>query len=170
MRCSVVFGVTLRLFVINILPSSPTINTAAYCSDVSHSTCVTVAVVHRRPCWQHRACCSANSRQVSQIGSESRFLPTPPAFDAPVRGVPVGILYAVWYVKLEWLGYPMVKKFRRYVYSFWQNARTWRTHRQTDRQTDTARRHRPRLHSIARQNEMQDWKPVIYGVSVCDTL
>jgi len=23
------------------------------------------------------------------IGSESRFLPTPPAFDAPVRGVPV---------------------------------------------------------------------------------
>ena len=26
------------------------------------------------------------------IGSESRFLPTPPAFDAPVRGVPVGIL------------------------------------------------------------------------------
>jgi len=26
-----------------------------------------------------------------QAGSESRFLPTPPAFDAPVRGVPVGI-------------------------------------------------------------------------------
>jgi len=25
------------------------------------------------------------------IGSESRFLPTPPAFDAPVRGIPVGI-------------------------------------------------------------------------------
>jgi len=27
----------------------------------------------------------------SDIRSESRFLPTPPAFDAPVRGVPVGI-------------------------------------------------------------------------------
>jgi len=26
------------------------------------------------------------------VGSESRFLPTPPAFDAPVRGVRVGIL------------------------------------------------------------------------------
>jgi len=26
------------------------------------------------------------------IRLESRFLPTPPAFDAPVRGVPVGIL------------------------------------------------------------------------------
>ena len=25
------------------------------------------------------------------IRPESRFLPTPPAFDAPVRGVPVGI-------------------------------------------------------------------------------
>jgi len=26
------------------------------------------------------------------IGWESRFLPTPPAFDAPVRGLPDGIL------------------------------------------------------------------------------
>ena len=33
-----------------------------------------VAVVHRRPCLQHLACCSVNSRH---IGSESRFLPTP---------------------------------------------------------------------------------------------
>ena len=30
MRCSVVFGVTLRLLVINISSSSPAINTAAY--------------------------------------------------------------------------------------------------------------------------------------------
>jgi len=29
--------------------------------------------------------------QQQAIGSESRFLPTPPAFDAPVRGVSVGI-------------------------------------------------------------------------------
>ena len=54
------------------------------------------------------------------IRPESRFLPTPPAFDAPVRGggsrrnitTPFGT------GKLEWCGYPMVKKFRRYVYSF----------------------------------------------------
>ena len=66
------------------------------------------------------------------IGSESRFLLTPPAFDAPVRGVPSEYCHAVWYgKKLEWLGYLMMKKFRRYVYSFWQNARTWQTHRQT---------------------------------------
>jgi len=46
------------------------------------------------------------------IGSESRFLPTTPAFDAPFRGggsrrniaMPFGT------EKLDWLGYPMVKK------------------------------------------------------------
>jgi len=35
--------------------------------------------------------------------------------------------------KLEWLRYPIVKKFWRYFYSFWHNSRTWQTH--TDRQT-----------------------------------
>ena len=35
----------------------------------------------------------------------------------------------------------MVKKFRRYVYSFWRDPRTWRT----DRRTDTAWQQRPRL-------------------------
>jgi len=33
------------------------------------------------------------------IGSESRFLPTPPAFDAAVRGIPVRVLLFVWYEK-----------------------------------------------------------------------
>ena len=47
---------------------------------------------------------------------------------------------------LLWLGYPTVNKFRRYLlYSFWRNSRTWQTHRQTDRRTDTASEHRPRL-------------------------
>jgi len=43
--------------------------------------------------------------------------------------------------KLKWCSCPMVKKFRRYVYSFWRGPRTW----QTDRRTDTACWHRPRL-------------------------
>ena len=52
------------------------------------------------------------------IRPESRFLLTPPAFDASVRG---------------------------HVYSFWHDPRTWQTDGQTDRQTDTAWRHYPRL-------------------------
>jgi len=38
--------------------------------------------------------------------------------------------------KLEWLGYPMVKKYQRYLYSFWRNSGTWQTDRRTDRRTD----------------------------------
>ena len=34
--------------------------------------------------------------------------------------------------KLEWCGYPMVKKFRRYAYSFWHDPRTWVTDGRTD--------------------------------------
>ena len=37
--------------------------------------------------------------------------------------------------KLEWRGYPTVKKFWWYVYSFWYDPQTWQTHRRTDRQT-----------------------------------
>jgi len=59
MRCSVVFGVTLRLLVINI-SSSPAINTAAYYQRCV-TTCETVAVVHQRPCLQHLASCSVNT-------------------------------------------------------------------------------------------------------------
>jgi len=49
MRCSVVFGVTLRLLVINISSSSPAINTAAYYQRCV-TTCETVAVVQRLVC------------------------------------------------------------------------------------------------------------------------
>ena len=54
--------------------------------------------------------------------------------DTPV--IPVGIL--AWRLvrkktRMVWQ-YPMAKKIRGYVYSFWQNSRTWLT----DRQTDTA--------------------------------
>jgi len=30
---------------------------------------------------------------------------------------------------LEWCGYPMVKKIRTYVYSFWHDPRTWKNRR-----------------------------------------
>ena len=90
MRCSVVFGVTLRLLVIKISSSSPAINTAAYYQQCV-ITCKAVAV-HRRPRLQHLPVAALTQALKPDIGSELRFLPTPPAFDAPVRGVPVGIL------------------------------------------------------------------------------
>jgi len=36
--------------------------------------------------------------------------------------------------KLEWCGYPTVKKILKINYSFWQNPRTWQTDAQTNRQ------------------------------------
>ena len=86
MRCSVVFGVTLRLLVINISSSSPTINTAAYYQRCV-ITCETVAVVHRRSRLQHLPVAALTQVVKPDIGSESRFLHTQPAFDASVRGV-----------------------------------------------------------------------------------
>jgi len=47
------------------------------------------------------------------------ILSYPLAFDAPVRGVPVGMVGTPFCMeKLEWCRYPMVKKFENYVYSF----------------------------------------------------
>jgi len=78
------------------------------------------------------------------------ILSYPLAFDAPVRGFPSEYRHPLWYGKLEWCRYPMVKKFRRYLYSFWRNSRTWRTHRRTDRRTPGDGNSRD-MHSIARQ-------------------
>ena len=91
MRCSVVFGVRLRLLVINISSFSPAINTAAYYQRCV-ITCETMAVVYWRPRLQHLPVAALTQAVGPNIGSESRFLPTPPAIDAPVRGVPVVIL------------------------------------------------------------------------------
>ena len=72
--------------------SSAAINTAAYYQRCV-ITCETVAV-HRRPRLQHLPIAALTQAVKPDIGLESRFLPTPLAFDAPVReeGVPVGIL------------------------------------------------------------------------------
>jgi len=72
------------------------------------------------------------------IGPESRFLlPTPPAFDAPVRrrsrqniAMPFGT------EKLEWCGYPTVKNLK--ISLFVLTECTYVTDTQIHTQTDTA--------------------------------
>jgi len=48
----------------------------------------------------------------------------PLVFDAPVRGSRRNIGIPFGSGKLEWCRCPMVKKFRRYLYSFWRNSGT----------------------------------------------
>ena len=69
------------------------------------------------------------------ISSESRFLPTPPAFDASVRRVPVGYRHAVWYEisKIMWLP-DGEKKFDDKLICF-DRMYERDGHTQTDRQT-----------------------------------
>ena len=68
------------------------------------------------------------------IESESRFLPTPRAFDAPARGgVRQNIAITFGTEKLEWCGYPKVKKFEDIFVRF---DRMYKRDRHTGRQTD----------------------------------
>ena len=74
----------------------------------------------------------------SDLFVEDRDFYTQPVFNAPARGDPVGIsLRYLMLVKLEWLGYRMLKKkLWRYVKPFSSDTGTLRTDRRTDRQTD----------------------------------
>ena len=91
MRCSVVFGVTLRHLVINISSSSPAINIAAYYQRCV-ITCDTLAVVHRRPRLQHLACCSVNTGSQARYRLRIAISAYPTCIRRPVRWVLVGIL------------------------------------------------------------------------------
>ena len=94
-----------------------------------------VAVVHQRPCLQHLAYCSVNSRHIS---SQSRFLPTPLVFDAPVRGFPSEHRHPVWYGKtrMVWLlNGEKISKISLFVLTQSTNV----TDTQTDRERDTHR-------------------------------
>jgi len=124
--CSVVFGITLKLLVINISLSFPAINNHRHLHwQQSVTTCSTV--VRRRRIDNTSQVPGFKSTHWSQI---SRFLPTPPAFDAPIRGggFPFDIAMPFGTEKLEWCGYPTVKKFDAMFIRF------DRTH-ESDRQT-----------------------------------
>ena len=106
-------------------------NTAAYYQRCV-ITCETVAVFHRRPFWQHLACCSANSMHLT--GSETRFLPTPPAFYAPVRRVHVAILLcrSAWKTRMLCLtDSEKISKMSLFVLTRSTNVTDTHTHRMT---------------------------------------
>ena len=74
--------------------------------------------------------------RVKYLWKKSSFYHTPLHSTPPLggsrrnTGTPFGM------ENLKWCRYPMVKKFRRYVYSFWRDPRTWQTDNRTDGRTD----------------------------------
>jgi len=67
----------------------------------------------------------------------SSFYHTPLHSTPPLGGFPSEYRHPLWDDKLKWCRYPTVKKFRRYLYSFWRDPRTSRnvTDGRTDGQT-----------------------------------
>ena len=80
------------------------------------------------------------------LWKKSAFYHTPLHSTPPLGGFPSEYRHPFGKGKLEWCRYPMVKKFGRYLYSFWRNSRTWRTDRQTPGDSNSRT-----MHSIARQ-------------------
>jgi len=140
MCCSVVFGIRLRLIVINISTSPPqsTLPRTRPTSDVS--ACETVAVVHWRPCLQHLACCSVNTGSQARYRLRIAISAYPTCIRRPVRGggFPLEYCYAVWHgiTRMMWL--PDGEKILMLCLFILKQSMNV-----TDRQTDTHRdRHR----------------------------
>jgi len=57
-------------------------------------------------------------------GRKAGFFDTPLHSAPPLGGFPWNIAIPFGIEKLEWCGYPLVKKFRRYVYLFCCDPRT----------------------------------------------
>ena len=100
--CSVVFGITMRLLIINIMSSCKL-------HHLLPATSVTTCHGPAALCWWHLACCSVDNTCCSQIlvGNRNYYLPRapPPTFDAPIRGFPSEYCHDMWYKKswMVWL-------------------------------------------------------------------
>ena len=161
MRCSVVFGVTLRLLVINISSSSPAMNIAAYYQRCV-ITCERVAV-HRRPRLQHLPVAA-----LTQAVNQNRDFCLPHLHSTPPLGggwFPSEHCYAVWRVKTRTAWLHDGEKILMICLFILTRSRTWQTHRQTN----TAWRHRPRLQSIAWQKNKLSRPLVIFRIQNSST-
>ena len=101
------------------------------------------------------------------LWKKSAFYHTPLHSTPPLGGSRRNIGTPFGMGKLEWCRYPMVKRFRRYLYSFWRNSGTWRTDRRTDGRTPGDGNSRA-MHSIARQKCWHDrtWLTT-YTLAMC---
>ena len=87
---------------------------ASLCSKwMSMLTAIHYCMVDCQNCWWH----SNHSWSESQILVKNGDFCLPHLHSMPLSDY----CHKVWYGKLEWCGYPMVKIFWRYVYSFRQN-------------------------------------------------
>jgi len=131
MRCSVVFGVTLRLLVVNIsscpLLSTPPLTTSNKCHNLQGRW--SGGVVLTTPGQLQR-----NSTQKPDIGSESRFLPTHLHSTPPLGGFPSEYCHDVWYGKTRMLWLlddEKISKISLFVFTECTNVTDARTDRQT---------------------------------------
>jgi len=114
--------------------------------------------LHGRNCWHST---TQSSMSKPDIDRESRFLLTPPTFDAVRRGEfhrHIAITFGM--EKLEWCGYQTVTNFEDRLTPF---DRIQERDGRTDRQTDTSRRHRPRLCIASRRKTSSGAKRSIDG-------
>jgi len=96
------------------------------------------------------ACIHVSVSEIQRdIGRKSSFFHTPLHSTPPLGGFPRrNSATPSGTEKLEWLGYPMVKKIRRFVFAQLTKVTDAQTDRQTDRHRVTA--YTALMHSIAR--------------------
>jgi len=137
--CSVVFGVTLGLAVIHTFSGRPTtvIVYSAWRLVVQYQHTRSKQKAGRR--CDIQPWCSGYWLQ-SQIFVENRDFSLPHLHSTPpLMEVPVRILTCRLAGKTRMVWLPDGEKCWRYVYSFWQNPRTWRTDGHTQRHLMTAK-------------------------------
>jgi len=81
------------------------------CHNLRHAGCVPPATAFTTP-----ACCRVNTGSQARYRLRITINAYPPAFDAPISGFHRNIAMPFSMEKLEWCGYPMVKKIERYLY------------------------------------------------------
>jgi len=140
MTKGVVSGVLTSFPAYNVVPVTKT--SSSSCANNGRRTLPCARLdARRRPsrlCFSHFATRTVDNTvdlyaAKPDIHPESRFLPTPPAFDAPVRGVCIRISPPVWYEKSRMVWLPDGEKILKiFLFVLTQSTNVTDTHTQTD--------------------------------------